>query len=141
MTLTGPCKIRYRLDCPSFVQLVFREQKISLPRTAREQFSIGSEVIRGDLQRGDLVFFQTYAPYASHVGIYLGNRKMIHASSGRNRQVVISSMDTPYFLSRFLGARRIGKNVSDAINFNELLQGIEEEHESEVMTNDTLGVS
>ncbi len=131
---------RKALDCSSFVQQVFREQKISLPRTAREQFYVGSEVMRGDLKRGDLVFFQTYAPYASHVGIYLGNRKMIHASS-RDRRVVISSMDTPYYLSRYLGARRIGKNVPDAINFNELLQGVEEERESDVTNNDTLGLS
>ncbi|MDA8430558.1 MAG: NlpC/P60 family protein [Geobacteraceae bacterium] len=136
---------RYRfgggLDCSSFVQQVFREQKINLPRTAREQFSVGSGVMRGDLQKGDLVFFQTYATYASHVGIYLGDRKMIHASSGRYRQVVISSMDTPYFLSRFLGGRRIVKDVPDTINFNELLQGVGEERASDVMTNDTLGVS
>ncbi|HEX9023019.1 MAG TPA: NlpC/P60 family protein [Geobacteraceae bacterium] len=131
---------RRSLDCSSFVQQVFREQKITLPRTAREQFSVGTEVMRGDLQRGDLVFFQTYAPYASHVGIYLGNRKMIHASS-RDRRVVISSMDTPYYLSRYLGARRVGRNVPDGINFNELLQGVEEERESDVVTNDTLGVS
>ena len=131
---------RKALDCSSFVQQVFREQNVNLPRTAREQFAVGSEVMRGDLQKGDLVFFQTYAPYASHVGIYLGNRKMIHASS-RDRRVVISSMDTPYYLSRYLGARRVAKNVSDAINFNDLLQGVEEERESDVVTNDTLGVS
>ena len=50
-------------------------------------------------------------------------------------------MDTPYFLSRFLGGRRVSVDVPDAINFNELLQGGEEERESDVMTNDTLGVS
>jgi hypothetical protein len=96
--------------------------------------------MRGDLQKGDLVFFQTYAQFPSHVGIYLGNRKMIHASS-RDRRVVISSMDTPYYTSRFLGARRIGKNVPEIMNFEELLLGVEEERESDVLTNDTLGVS
>ena len=130
---------RNALDCSSFVQQVFREQKVNLPRTAREQFSAGAEVMRGDLQKGDLVFFQTYARFPSHVGIYLGNRKMIHASS-RDHRVVISSMDTPYYLSRYLGARRVGKDVPD-INFNELLQGVEEERDSDVMTNDTLGLS
>jgi cell wall-associated NlpC family hydrolase len=131
---------RKALDCSSFVQQVFREQNVSLPRTAREQFSVGSEVMRGDLQKGDLVFFQTYARFPSHVGIYLGNRKMIHASS-RDRRVVISSMDTPYYLSRYLGARRIGKDLPGAINFSDLLQGVEEEQESDVVTNDTLGLS
>jgi len=95
---------RNALDCSSFTQQVFREQKVKLPRTAREQFYVGNQVMRGDLQKGDLVFFQTYANFPSHVGIYLGNRKMIHASS-RDRRVVISSMDTPYYTSRFLGAR------------------------------------
>jgi len=129
---------RNALDCSSFIQQVFREQKVNLPRTAREQFYVGNEVMRGDLQKGDLVFFQTYARFPSHVGIYLGNRKMIHASS-RDHRVVISSMDTPYYLSRFLGARRITSVVGD--NFNDLLKGVEEERDSDVLANDTLGVS
>jgi peptidoglycan endopeptidase LytE len=130
---------RKALDCSSFVQQVFRDQNIHLPRTAREQFNVGNEVVRGDLQKGDVVFFQTYASFPSHVGIYLGNRKMIHASS-RDRRVVISSMDTPYYLSRYLGARRVTQK-GDTINFNELLQGIEEEQENDILNNDTLGLS
>ncbi|BCS55137.1 C40 family peptidase [Geobacter sp. SVR] len=130
---------RAALDCSSFTQQVFRELAVSLPRTAREQFSVGSEVQRGDLRKGDLVFFQTYARFPSHVGIYLGDRKMIHASS-RDHRVVISSMDTPYYLSRYLGARRIGKAES-GFNFNELLLGVEEERDDDVLANDTLGVS
>lgn len=131
---------RNALDCSSFVQQVFREQKVSLPRTAREQFHVGEEVMRGDLRKGDLVFFQTYARFPSHVGIYLGNRKMIHASS-RDRRVVISSMDTPYYLSRFLGARRVGNAMPDSINFDELLLGVEEEREGDIQANDMLGIS
>src|SRR5450631_4183456 len=131
---------RNALDCSSFTQQVFREQRVKLPRTAREQFFVGNEVMRGDLQKGDLVFFQTYANFPSHVGIYLGNRKMIHASS-RDRRVVISSMDTPYYTSRFLGARRIGKDLPEDINFEDLLQGVEEEREGEVVGNDMLGIS
>jgi LysM repeat protein len=131
---------RNALDCSSFTQQVFREQKVNLPRTAREQFYVGNEVMRGDLKKGDLVFFQTYARFPSHVGIYLGNRKMIHASS-RDRRVVISSMDTPYYTSRFLGARRVGNDVPDAINFDELLQGVEVEREADVLGNDMLGIS
>ena len=131
---------RSALDCSSFTQQVFREQSVKLPRTAREQFYVGNEVMRGDLKKGDLVFFQTYANFPSHVGIYLGDRKMIHASS-REHRVVISSMDTPYYLSRYLGARRMTEAASDAINFNDLLLDVEEEHENEILTNDTLGVS
>ncbi len=133
---------RNALDCSSFTQQVFRDQKISLPRTAREQFYVGNEVARGDLRKGDLVFFQTYARFPSHVGIYLGNRKMIHASSSReHRGVVISSMDTPYYLARYLGARRITNLTPESINFDELLLGAEEENDSDVLTNDTLGLS
>ena len=131
---------RSALDCSSFTQQVFREQSVKLPRTAREQFYVGNEVVRGDLKKGDLVFFQTYASFPSHVGIYLGNRKMIHASS-REHRVVISTMDTPYYLSRYLGARRMTNTASDSINFNDLLLGVEEENENEILTNDTLGVS
>jgi cell wall-associated NlpC family hydrolase len=131
---------RSALDCSSFTQQVFREQSVKLPRTAREQFYVGSEVMRGDLKKGDLVFFQTYARFPSHVGIYLGNRKMIHASS-REHRVVISSMDTPYYLSRYLGARRMTSTASDTINFNDLLLGVEEDNESDMMASDTLGVS
>lgn len=131
---------RTALDCSSFTQQVFREQKVNLPRTAREQFFVGNEVMRGDLQKGDLVFFQTYARFPSHVGIYLGNRKMIHASS-RDRRVVISSMDTPYYISRFLGARRVGKEAPESLNFEDLLQGVEEEREGDVLGNDMLGLS
>ncbi|MDD2541336.1 MAG: NlpC/P60 family protein [Desulfuromonadaceae bacterium] len=131
---------RTALDCSSFTQQVFREQSVNLPRTAREQFRVGSEVMRGDLKKGDLVFFQTYANFPSHVGIYLGNRKMIHASS-REHRVVITTMDTPYYLSRYLGARRMTNINSDSINFDDLLIGVEEENESDAITNDSLGVS
>ncbi|MDD5284504.1 MAG: NlpC/P60 family protein [Desulfuromonadaceae bacterium] len=131
---------RKALDCSSFTQQVFRDQKINLPRTAREQFYVGDEVVRGDLRKGDLVFFQTYARFPSHVGIYLGNRKMIHASSHDHR-VVISSMDTPYYLARYLGARRMTNSAPDSINFEELLLGAEEENDSDALTNDTMGIS
>ncbi|MDD2308517.1 MAG: NlpC/P60 family protein [Desulfuromonadaceae bacterium] len=129
------------LDCSSFTQQVFRQQSVKLPRTAREQFYVGNEVVRGDLKKGDLVFFQTYARFPSHVGIYLGNGKMIHASS-REHRVVISSMDTPYYLSRYLGARRMMVDTaSDSVDFNELLLGVEEENDNDILANDTLGVS
>lgn len=96
---------RNALDCSSFVQQVFRDLGINLPRTAREQFWTGEPVVPYDLQKGDLVFFRTYASFPSHVGIYLGENKMIHASS-RDRKVVISSLNTPYYRSRFIGAKR-----------------------------------
>jgi len=130
---------RNGLDCSAFVQKVFNEMEITLPRTAREQFEKGEVVTRGDMQKGDLVFFRTYASFPSHVGIYLGGNRMIHASS-RDRRVVISSVDTPYYRSRFIGAKRIANITTDRFNLDELMLGVEEEITEEVIGNDMLGV-
>jgi LysM repeat protein len=97
---------RKGIDCSAFVQKVFREVDVDLPRSAREQFRFGDKVEREDLQKGDLIFFRTYAKFPSHVGIYLGDGKMIHASS-RSRRVVVTSIDHPYYRKRFIGAKRI----------------------------------
>lgn len=123
------------IDCSGFVQKVFRELEVSLPRTAREQFEVGSVVAPGDLQKGDLIFFSTYASYASHVGIYLGDNKMIHASS-RDRRVVISSMNTSYYRSRYLGAKRISKVNPEVFKFDDLILGVEEDNTEGTLTED-----
>jgi LysM repeat protein len=128
------------IDCSSFVQKVFRELEVSLPRTAREQFEVGSEVAIGDLQKGDLIFFHTYASYPSHVGIYLGNNKMIHASS-RDRRVVISPMNTSYYRSHFIGAKRISKVNPEVFKLDDLILGVEEELADDTTNNDSLGLS
>lgn len=94
------------IDCSGYVQKVFGFLDIPLPRTAREQFDIGEPVAREELSIGDLVFFRTYASFPSHVGIYLGNNLFIHASS-RSRKVSIDSLDTPYYIKRFIGAKRL----------------------------------
>lgn len=130
---------RNGLDCSAFVQKVFNEMEVNLPRTAREQFERGEVVIRGDMQKGDLVFFRTYASFPSHVGIYLGGNRMIHASS-RDKKVVISSVDTPYYRSRFIGAKRISKISSDGFNLDELMLGVEEEIPEDAQKNDLLGI-
>jgi LysM repeat protein len=127
------------IDCSAFVQQVFREMAVSLPRTAREQFEVGNEVSPGDLQKGDLVFFRTYASYPSHVGIYLGGSKMIHASS-RDRRVVISTMNTPYYRARFIGAKRISKINPEIFRFDDLITGVEEETADDATKNDALNV-
>ncbi len=130
---------RNGLDCSAFVQKVFNEMDVNLPRTAREQYEKGEVVTQGDMQKGDLVFFRTYASFPSHVGIYLGNNRMIHASS-RDRRVVISSVDTPYYRSRFIGAKRVAKINPDRLNLDELMLGVEEEFADEAQKNDTLGL-
>jgi cell wall-associated NlpC family hydrolase len=88
------------------VQKVFGLLDIVLPRTAREQFRLGKRVCREDLSIGDLVFFRTYAKFPSHVGIYLGDNRFIHASS-TDRKVTIDRMDAPYYFKRFIGGRRL----------------------------------
>jgi LysM repeat protein len=132
---------RNGMDCSSFVQHVFRELSINLPRTAREQFGTGEAVTSYDLQKGDLVFFRTYASYPSHVGIYLGENKMIHASS-RDRKVVISSMNTPYYRSRFIGAKRFSQINPVTVHLEDLFAGadVTVEKEEDVLKNDTLGL-
>jgi len=131
---------RSGIDCSSFVQQVFREMEVSLPRTAREQFEIGHEVPPSDLQKGDLIFFRTYAPFPSHVGIYLGNNRMIHASS-RDRRVVISPLNTPYYRARFIGAKRIAKINPEFFRLDDLINGIEEESAEDTQMNDALGLN
>lgn len=101
---------RKGIDCSAFVQQVFKKLNILLPRTAREQFKIGYKVTKDQLQKGDLLFFKTYAKFASHVGIYLGNGRMIHASS-RSKKVVITYFNYPFYQKRFLGARRVHQNL------------------------------
>ncbi len=107
------------IDCSAFVQQVYRALDINLPRSAREQYWYGEEVDRLDLHSGDLLFFRTYAPYPSHVGIYLGNGKMVHASVSSHR-VVASDIDQPYYRKRFIGAKRFAKIVSTQLDVTTL---------------------
>jgi cell wall-associated NlpC family hydrolase len=90
-------------DCSGFTSYVYSRMGISIPRMADDQFYAGMRV--NDLQPGDLVFFTTYEPGPSHVGIYVGNGQFIHASSGVG-QVTVTSLSNEYYSSRYLGARR-----------------------------------
>ncbi|MCR5661315.1 MAG: LysM peptidoglycan-binding domain-containing C40 family peptidase [bacterium] len=92
-------------DCSGFVMRIFQMHGISLPRTADVQYNVGRKVARGDEMPGDLVFFETYLPGPSHVGIYIGGGQFIHASSSRG--VTISSLGQAYYASRYLGAKRL----------------------------------
>ena len=80
---------------------------VELPRTSREQFGAGEAVGREELEPGDLVFFRnTDRRGISHVGIYIGEGRFLHAAS-RQRLVVVDGLDQPYFAQRFAGGRRI----------------------------------
>ncbi|MCL6634882.1 MAG: peptidoglycan-binding protein [Peptococcaceae bacterium] len=91
-------------DCSGFTYYVFGQFGIDLPRMANEQFNTGVRVSK--LQPGDLVFFSTYEPGPSHVGIYIGSNSFIHASSGAGN-VTITSLSAPFYAERYLGARRV----------------------------------
>ena len=103
------------LDCSGFVQKAFAFLDLDLPRSAREQFREGAKVAKADLSPGDLVFFRTYAKYPSHVGIYLGDNRFVHASS-RDRKVTVESLDTPYYMKRYIGAKRLLFEQNDIEN-------------------------
>lgn len=93
------------LDCSSFTQYVMKQNGITIPRTAAEQFATGTPVEKSNLKIGDLVFFETYKAGASHVGFYMGDGNFIHESSALG-QVGISALNDQYYVERYLGARR-----------------------------------
>jgi cell wall-associated NlpC family hydrolase len=90
-------------DCSGFVQHVFAMLGIGLPRTADAQYDVGRPAVGGP-RPGDLVFFDTYGG-VSHVGIYLGHGKFVHASSSRG--VTVSRLSESYWASRYVGAKRL----------------------------------
>ena len=94
-------------DCSGFTQYVFKNSVgISIPRVSKDQSKHGQFVSRSELQRGDLVFFDTSGDGAvNHVGIYMGENQFIHASSGGGK-VVISEMNS-YYSPRYINARRV----------------------------------
>lgn len=91
-------------DCSGYVQHVYAMLGIHLPRTADAQYDAGRRIATS-MKPGDLVFFHTYAPGVSHVGIYLGNDKFIHSSSSHG--VAISNLHNVYWAPRYLGAKRV----------------------------------
>jgi peptidoglycan DL-endopeptidase LytE len=92
-------------DCSGFTSYVFGQFGVELPRTSSEQFSVGTSVGRDNLQVGDLIFFDTsFSGRISHVGIYVGNNKMIHAAT---RDVEVSDLDWYFTHYRYFGAKRV----------------------------------
>jgi len=100
-------------DCSGFVRYVFSQAtKITLPPTARAISQIGKTVKKEELKPGDLVFFNTLKTAFSHVGIYMGDNKFIHAPrSGAN--VRVENMNNAYWSTRFNGAQRIEIDTSN----------------------------
>jgi len=106
---TGPTKF----DCSGFTQWVFRDAGINIPRISREQAKVGKYVRYENLQRGDMVFFDTKKHRTGkvcHVGIYLGNGDFIHASSSGKKVVIFNFNDKKFYKKRFLWGRRVTNN-------------------------------
>ena len=94
-------------DCSGFVRYVYQQHGVPMPREVREQFRVGKSVDRGRLEPGDLVFFSTVAPGASHVGIMIGGDQFVHAPSERG-VVRVENLSSQYWASRYVGAKRVG---------------------------------
>jgi cell wall-associated NlpC family hydrolase len=96
------------VDCSGLVGHVFREAAgIRLPRSSEEISRHESMQEISELQPGDLVFFNTLNRPFSHVGVYIGESRFVHASSSQTRIVMVSDMTQPYWSQRFEGARRL----------------------------------
>lgn len=102
-------------DCSGFMQYIFRKTyAINLPRTSAEQAAVGTHVNRADLQPGDMVFFRTAGNRISHVGMYVGNNRFIHAPR-TGKRIEITSLTSQYWNSKYATARRVKRN--NAQNF------------------------
>jgi cell wall-associated NlpC family hydrolase len=100
---TGPSQY----DCSGFTKHVFSSQGITIPRTSKEQAKVGKYLRYSELKKGDLIFFRSnHSSKVSHVGIFIGNGKFIHASSSK-KKVVISNMNSNYVVTHFKWGRRV----------------------------------
>lgn len=103
-------------DCSGLVRHVYRESLgLVLPRTSREISRAGESIHRDQLQPGDLVFFNTRRRGFSHVGIYLGEHRFVHAPASGG-EVRVEDMRQVYWTKRFNGARRIAMIAGDAVS-------------------------
>lgn len=103
-------------DCSGFVRYVFSQAtNLTLPPTARAIAQIGKTVKKQELQPGDLVFFNTMKSAFSHVGIYMGDNKFIHAPSS-GKTVRVESMNNGYWASRFNGAQRLDREIDKSVD-------------------------
>lgn len=101
----GGTSPRNGVDCSGLMKIIYKKEGIALPHSARQQFKIGKPVNSGKLSPGDLVFFNTRGS-VSHVGMYIGNGKFLHAAN-RKRGVRVDSLGSAYYNKRYIGARRI----------------------------------
>ena len=101
----GGSSVKDGFDCSGLVMAVYHLNGITLPRTSKEQYRVGKPLPRTILAEGDLVFFDTTgANRVSHVGIYMGDGRFIHAP-GRGKHIRLDSLSNSYYATRYKGAR------------------------------------
>ena len=93
------------MDCSGFVRAVYNLCGLSVPRTSRDQFKAGDSVAKDELKDGDLVFFGSTVHNITHVGIYVGGGRFVHAPR-RGEEIRVTAVNESYFEKRFVGARR-----------------------------------
>jgi peptidoglycan DL-endopeptidase LytE len=96
----------YNFDCSGFTRYVLGKQGVNLPHSAAQQARMGRFVRRSGLIPGDLVFFNTMGRGVSHVAVYVGDNKVVHATNPHDG-VVVSSLSERYWSARYVGARRV----------------------------------
>jgi len=94
-------------DCSGYLQQVFREMGVKLPRTEREQAQVGKKVDLENLRPGDRLYFNTKGRAVDHCGIYIGSDLFVHAS-GAKGAVVVDALSTPKYANSLVVARRDG---------------------------------
>jgi len=102
---TGPD----HFDCSGFVYYLFKESGVRIPRSSLPQSQSGEKLSREEIQKGDILFFDTHERgHVNHSGVYLGDGKFIHASSGKAYGVTISELDKGFYEDKFRwGIRKI----------------------------------
>lgn len=96
-----------QFDCSGFTKYVFKTAiQYQLPRTSKDQANKGTTVSKNNIRKGDLLFFNTNGKDISHVAIYIGNNKMIHAVNSRV-DIEITDLNNSYWKARFVKAKRI----------------------------------
>jgi cell wall-associated NlpC family hydrolase len=96
---------REGFDCSGLVFFAHRQFGLAVPRTSRDQADKAREIKESKLRRGDLVFFKIGSRLVNHVGIYIGDRRFVHAP-GAGKAVTVSSLDDEYYAQRFHSAGR-----------------------------------
>jgi cell wall-associated NlpC family hydrolase len=105
--ISGASNPNRGFDCSGLVYFLLRQRGYNPPRTAASLTSVGTSVSKNNLKPGDIVFFaNTYKRGVSHVGVYIGNGKFVHAANSGSG-VKTDSLSSSYYSRKYWGARRV----------------------------------